>query len=48
MGGLDAYAWIANDLIWQAWPALLAESVAVALNLRTISRMKQPVGTLPV
>ena len=29
-------AWIANDVIWQAWPALLAESVAVVLNLRTI------------
>ena len=32
-------AWIANDIIWQAWPALLAESVAVALNVRTIMRM---------
>lgn len=32
-------AWIANDIIWQAWPALLAESVAVGLNLRTIRRM---------
>lgn len=32
-------AWIINDLIWQAWPALLAEAVAIVLNLRTISRM---------
>lgn len=32
-------AWIANDLIWQAWPALLAETVAVLLNLRTIRRL---------
>ena len=32
-------AWIANDLYWQAWPALLAESVAVGLNLRTIARL---------
>jgi len=29
-------AWIANDLVWQAWPALLAESVAAMLNARTI------------
>lgn len=32
-------AWIANDLYWEAWPALLAESVAVGLNLRTIARL---------
>lgn len=32
-------SWIANDIIWQAWPALLAESVAVVLNVRTIMRM---------
>jgi len=36
----SSIAWIINDLIWQAWPALLAESVAVLLNLRTISRLK--------
>ena len=35
-------AWIINDIIWQAWPALLAESVAVLLNLHTISKMKKP------
>jgi len=29
-------AWIGNDLYWQAWPALIAESVAVLLNLRTV------------
>lgn len=33
---LSALAWIANDYYWQAWPALLAESVAVAINIRTI------------
>lgn len=32
-------AWITNDILWQAWPALLAESVAAALNLRTIARL---------
>ena len=32
-------AWIANDLYWQAWPALLAEIVAAGLNLRMIRRM---------
>jgi hypothetical protein len=38
----SSVAWIINDIIWQAWPALLAESVAVLLNLRTISKMKTP------
>lgn len=33
-------AWIINDLFWQAWPALLAEAVAIVLNLRTISGME--------
>lgn len=33
-------AWIANDIVWQAWPALLAEVVAAALNIRTIRRMR--------
>jgi hypothetical protein len=38
----SSVAWIINDIIWQAWPALLAEFVAVLLNLRTISKMKTP------
>jgi hypothetical protein len=38
----SSVAWIINDIICQAWPALLAESVAVLLNLRTISKMKTP------
>lgn len=33
---VSSIAWIANDLHWQAWPALLAEIVAVAINLKTI------------
>lgn len=32
-------AWIVNDWFWQAWPALLAESVAVLINLRTLRRL---------
>jgi hypothetical protein len=36
---VSSVAWIANDLYWQAWPALLAESVAMGLNVRTIRRM---------
>lgn len=32
-------AWIANDIYWQAWPALLAETVAVMINLRTIRQL---------
>lgn len=34
-------AWIANDFLWQAWPALLAETVAALLNLRTIRQLDQ-------
>jgi hypothetical protein len=37
----SSIAWIVNDIIWQAWPALLAESIAVLLNIRTIYRLKQ-------
>ena len=33
-------AWISNDVYWQAWPALIAESVAVLLNMRTIRGMR--------
>jgi hypothetical protein len=32
----SSVAWIANDVIWQAWPALVAEVVAAGLNVRTI------------
>jgi len=32
----SSIAWIANDLYWQAWPALLAEIVAMGINLKTI------------
>ncbi len=35
----SSMAWIANDLYWQAWPALLAETVAVWLNIRTIRQL---------
>lgn len=35
----SSLAWIANDIYWQAWPALLAESVAMGLNLRTIRKL---------
>lgn len=35
-------AWIANDIIWQAWPALLAEAGAAALNIRTLRRWDRP------
>jgi len=36
---LSSLAWIANDLYWNAWPALLAESVAMGINFRTIRRL---------
>jgi hypothetical protein len=32
-------AWLGNDLLWQAWPAFIAEAVAVVLNLRTLRRL---------
>lgn len=32
-------AWIANDVAWQAWPALIAEIVAVGINLRTLAQL---------
>lgn len=35
----SSVAWIANDCYWQAWPALLAESVAMLINLRTIRNL---------
>ncbi|QFY88965.1 YgjV family protein [Magnetovirga frankeli] len=37
----SSLAWIANDILWHAWPALLAEVVAAGLNLRTIQRLGQ-------
>ncbi|WP_228375568.1 YgjV family protein [Methylomonas denitrificans] len=36
---VSSLAWIGNDYIWQAWPAFLAESVAMGINLRTIRRL---------
>ena len=35
----SSVAWIANDILWQAWPALIAEIMAVGLNVRTIRLM---------
>lgn len=35
----SSVAWIANDILWHAWPALLAEVVAVGLNVRTIRQL---------
>lgn len=35
----SSLAWIANDYYWQAWPALLAESMAMLINLRTIRKL---------
>lgn len=32
-------AWLVNDVYWQAWPALLAETVSIGINLRTIYRL---------
>jgi Bacterial inner membrane protein. len=32
----SSIAWIINDCYWQAWPALLAETVAMGINLKTI------------
>ena len=32
----SSIAWISNDLYWHAWPALLAEVVAMIINIKTI------------
>lgn len=38
---LSSIAWITNDFLWQAWPALLSEGVSFLLNLYTIRKMKE-------
>lgn len=35
----SSLAWISNDIYWQAWPALIAEVVAVGINIRTIRKL---------
>ncbi len=35
----SSVAWIANDIYWQAWPALLAETAAMGINAYTIRRL---------
>jgi len=35
----SSVAWIINDILWQAWPALLAEVVAAGLSVRTIRQL---------
>jgi hypothetical protein len=37
----SSFAWISNDLYWHAWPALIAESVAMGINIRTIHSLMQ-------
>ncbi|MGR8931381.1 MAG: YgjV family protein [Gammaproteobacteria bacterium] len=37
----SSVAWLINDFYWQAWPSLLAETVAVAINLKTIRAFYQ-------
>lgn len=42
---LSSVAWIVNDVLWQAWPALLAEVIAALLNLRTIHQLRADPNT---
>lgn len=35
----SSIAWIANDIYWQAWPALLAETIAMLINGNTIRKL---------
>ena len=35
----SSLAWIINDVYWQAWPALVAEIVAIGINIRTIRKI---------
>ncbi|QWF71636.1 YgjV family protein [Methylomonas paludis] len=38
---VSSLAWIANDYCWQAWPALIAETVAMLINLKTIRTLNR-------
>lgn len=38
----SSLAWLANDLYWQAWPALVAETVSIIINVRTIYLLASP------
>ena len=35
----SSVAWIWNDFLWDAWPALVAETLAAGINVRTLCRM---------
>jgi hypothetical protein len=35
----SSLVWLLNDFYWKAWPALIAEIVAIGINLRTIYRL---------
>lgn len=35
----SSLAWIVNDIYWLAWPALIAETVAIGINIRTIRKI---------
>lgn len=37
---ISSAAWIGNDIYWQAWPALVAESVAVVINVKMILSLR--------
>lgn len=36
---ISSALWISNDLLWHAWPALVAETISVLLNWRTLRGM---------
>lgn len=38
---LSSVAWIWNDVLWNAWPALVAESFAALISLQTLYRLHQ-------
>lgn len=37
----SSFAWIVNDIVWQAWPALIAETVAMCINAITIIKLNR-------
>lgn len=41
----SSFAWISNDLYWHAWPALIAESVAMGINIRTVRSLKSKLSS---
>lgn len=36
----SSFTWISNDIYWHAWSALIAESIAMLINIHTIRSLE--------